>query len=109
MQQQQYFYIDSLKVIDGTIQFSGWCVDEKTDLPFTEYVLEADDEHMEVLISQRQDVVDVFGDEAFLESGFYARLPLNIFKTCDSFTFTGIRADGSREIIYQQLRKNGGI
>ena len=109
VQQQQYFYIDSVKVIDGTIQFSGWCVDEKTDLPFTEYVLEADDEHMEVLISQRQDVVDVFGDEAFLESGFYARLPLNIFKTCDSFTFTGIRADGSREIIYQQLRKNGGI
>lgn len=109
VEQQQYFYIDSLKVIDRLIQFSGWCIDEQTNMPFTDYLLEIDDEVIDVQKSERQDVVNVFGEDAFLESGFYTRLPLDIFKTCDSFTFSGIRADGSKEIIYQQLRKGNGL
>lgn len=107
-EQQQYFYIDSLKVVDQSILFSGWCVDDKTNMPFMEYLLELDDDVIEVQKLNRQDVVDVFGEDTFLESGFLAQLPIDAWKTCDSFTFSGIRADGSKEVIYQQLRRDSG-
>lgn len=108
VEQQQYFYIDSLKVVDQLILFSGWCIDEETGLPFAEYLLELDDTVIEVEKLERQDVVDVFGKDSFLVSGFRAQLPVDALKACDSFTFSGIRDDGSKEIIYQALRKSDG-
>lgn len=104
--QQQSFYIDSYQVVDDKVKLSGWCVDVETDVPFTGYLLEADNAVIEVQKAERQDVADAFSREAYLESGFTAELPLDTFGTSHSLTLTGIRADGSREIIYQIVLKD---
>lgn len=104
--QQQSFYIDGFQVVDEKIKLSGWCVDTETDTVFTGYLLETDDTIIEVQKTERQDVADVFSREDYRESGFTAELPLDTLVTCDSLTLTGIRADGSGEIIYQITRKD---
>ncbi len=105
-EQQQLFYLDNIHVLDNEIRFFGWCIDLKTDMPFDRYRLEIDNAMVEVQKTQRTDVAEVLEREDYLESGFTAMLPLDTLGTCNSLTLTGIREDGSVEIIYQIARKN---
>ena len=106
VEKQQLFYLDRIHAMDDKIKFFGWCVDIKTDAPFAEYLLEIDDTIVEVQKTERTDVADVMQREDYLESGFTAMLPLETLGTCNFLTLTGIREDGSREVVYRIIRKD---
>lgn len=105
-EQQQLFYLDNIHVQENEIKFFGWCIDMKTDTPFAGYLLEVDDSPIEVQKTERSDVMNVMQREDYLESGFMVMLPMDTLGTCNSLTLTGIRADGSEEILYQIVRKD---
>ncbi len=104
IESQAYFCVDSLNVVEDSVFFSGWCIDEKTDAPFSEYLLEIDDRSVEVQIRERQDIVNAYEREDYLECGFVSVLPLETFQTSERFTLIGVRRDGSLEPVYQLVR-----
>lgn len=103
-EQEQFFCLDRIHVLDNQIKFFGWCIDTETDKPYDRYQLEIDGAVTEIQKTPRADVVQVMQREDYLESGFTAMLPLDTLGTCSSFTLTGIRSDGSRKIVYQISR-----
>lgn len=102
---QELFYVDGLQTTDNAIRISGWCVDGETDMPFRQYRLLVDGVEAEIQKTERQDVANVYGNEAYMECGYTAALPLETFRTSDSITLVGVREDGSEEIIYRLIRK----
>lgn len=103
---EELFSIDFVAYADQFIQLSGWCVDSAMEQAFAEIVLKSGDETYNAEVLERKDVAQIWGNEAYTNSGYLFMLPQDLFESDDDLQLYGLDAEGKETLLYSWIKKN---
>lgn len=96
---------DRIFEMEGCLCLTGWWIDDNIDQPYTLICAEIDGVKYNAEQVERKDVVDAYGKDDYIYSGYQVKVPMSTFQKAEYIALTGITEEGNEITLYEFIRK----